>query len=142
MLGVGKKVFCILDGDIEAKVPKQYNSTKKLFLPVNSVEKYLKNILIDKPNPTIRKAINDSLFTLKSLDSLITDCNHTEHETAAALNEKYKEDNDGKRLYAVLLKDLKSRNITEESFINTLYIIIKQNVDFSHFNEMLIKATT
>ena len=142
VLGVGKKVFCILDGDIESKVPKQYKSTKKLFLPVNSIEKYLKKILIDVPNLTIKKAINDSLFTIKSLDSLITDYNHTEHETAMALNDKYKEDNDGKRLYTVLLKDLKSRNVTEESFINTLYTIIKKNVDFSQFNESLIRATT
>ena len=59
-----------------------------------------------------------------------------------ALNDKYKEDNDGKRLYTVLLKDLKSRNVTEESFINTLYTIIKKNVDFSQFNESLIRATT
>lgn len=142
VLGVGKQVFCVLDGDVKNILPKQYRSAKKLFLPVNSVEKYLKKILIDEPTPTIKKSINDSLFTIKTLDSLISDYKHTEHEMAIALGDRYKEDNDGKRLYTVLLKDLKSRNITEESFINALYSIIKVNVDFSQFNSSLITATT
>lgn len=141
VLGVGKQVFCILDGDVKCIIPKQYSSVKKLFLPVNSMEKYLKKVLIEAIIPAIKKSINDSLFTVKSLDSLIADYKHSEHEMAVALGDRYKEDNDGKRLYTVLLKDVKSRNITEESFINILYSIIKENVDFSEFNRALILAT-
>lgn len=141
VLGVGKQVFSILDGDVKKCIPKQYKSTKKLFLPVSSVEKYLKKILIDEPNILIKKRINDSLFTMKSLDSIITDYRMSEDKTRKSLREKYKADNDGKRLYKVLLKDLAIRSITEEQFIVFLYKIIKENVDFAKFEQSLIDAT-
>ena len=141
VLGVGKQVFSILDGDVKKCIPKQYKSTKKLFLPVSSVEKYLKKILIDEPNILIKKRINDSLFTMKSLDSIITDYRMSEDKTRKSLREKYKADNDGKRLYKVLLKDRAIRSITEEQFIVFLYKIIKENVDFAKFEQSLIDAT-
>lgn len=142
VLGVGKQVFCILDGDVQDKIPKQYKSTKKLFLPVNSIEKYLNKILIDDPVPAIKKSINDSLFTIKSLDILISEYKQTEYQIKVDMLERYKEDNDGKRLYTVLLKDLKSRHINEESFINGLYSIIRTHVNFSQFNNALVLATS
>ena len=112
-----------------------------IILPVSSVEKYLKKILIDEPNTLIKKRINDSLFTMKSLDSIIADYRMSEDETKKSLGEKYKADNDGKRLYKVLLKDLAIRSITEEHFIVFLYKIIKENVDLTQFEQSLIDAT-
>lgn len=142
VLGAGKQVFSVLDGDIKRNLPKKYKSAKKLFLPVNSVEKYLKKVLIDNPDPVIKKKINDSLFTITPLNGIIARYKQTEREIATLRGEQFKEDNDGKRLYTVLLKDLKARNITEESFVNILFSIIKENVDFSQFNASLIEATT
>ena len=81
------------------------------------MEKYLKKILIDEPNILIKKRINDSLFTMKSLDSIITDYRMSEDKTRKSLREKYKADNDGKRLYKSSSK--RSRQfavITEEQF--------------------------
>lgn len=141
ILGVGKQVFCVLDGDVKDIIPKQYKSAKKLFLPVNSVEKYLKKVLVDTPVIPVKKKINDTLFTIKSIDSIVTEYASTEYDLKTSLGEKYKADRDGKRFYTVLLKDLKTRNISEESFITTLYSIIKENVDFSAFYNSLTTAT-
>ena len=49
LLGVGKRVLSILDGDIQSKgdvKAKEYNISLFLYLPIQSVEKYLYNKLI------------------------------------------------------------------------------------------------
>lgn len=140
ILGVGKQVFSILDGDVQDKVPKEYKPVKKLFLPVNSIEKYLRKVLYESPVIPVKKRINDVFFNIKSVDSLIAEYSATESELAKAQGEKYKADSDGKRLYTVLLKDLKERKISEESFIDSLYKIIKENVNFTDFYSSLRKC--
>lgn len=140
ILGVGKQVFSILDGDVQDKIPKEYKSVKKLFLPVNSVEKYLKKVLLDSPIVRVKKRINDVFFSVKSVNSIIDEYNATERELAKSQGKNYRQDPDGKRLYTMLLKDLKERKISEENFINSLYKIIKENVDFTAFYASLRKC--
>lgn len=137
ILGVGKQVFSILDGDVIDKIPKEYKSVKKLFLPVNSVEKYLRKVLFESPVIPVKKRINDVFFSVNSVDSIIAEYTETENEIAKSQGDNYKADTDGKRLYTVLLKDLKKRKITEENFINSLYKIVKDNVDFTAFYSSL-----
>ncbi|WMI80555.1 ATP-dependent nuclease [Anaerotignum sp. MB30-C6] len=137
VLGVGKQVFSVLDGDVQSKIQKQYKSTRKLFLPVNSVEKYLRNVLFENPVLPVKKRINDVFFSLESVDSLILNYKESENELSKLLGDDYKTDTDGKRLFAVLLKELKKRRITEESFVNSLYQIIRDNVDFTKFYDSL-----
>ena len=139
ILGVGKKVFSILDGDVQGKITKIYKCLNKTFLPISSVEKFIRNVLVTSPNLTIKKRINDMFFNIESIDELINIYNQTEKQLQIERNENYKEDKDGKRLYTFLLKNLNKRKITEEHFINGLYDIIKENIDLSEFNANLQK---
>lgn len=133
VLGVGKNIISILDGDIKHECNKDplYKDLPKRFLPIPSIEKYLKNVLIDKKNidknSEIFKNINDDFFQLKSLKEIIN-----EYKNNIETN-----DNNGKKLYNTLLKALKERNVDEDSFIIRLADIIKKNVDFLEFNNSI-----
>lgn len=128
ILGVGKNIFSILDGDIKSEIKQELNPLKKLFLPVNSIEKYLYETVFLGKHPLVKKIINDKYFTLKSLDQLVS-----EH------NQKYTEPpkQPDKKFYFRLIKDLSDRGISEESFINNLVDDLIQNVDFGKFTEDL-----
>lgn len=129
VLGVGKNIISILDGDIKSECAKNplYKDLPKRFLPIPSIEKYLKNVLIDKKNSEIFKSINDEFFQLKSLKEIVNDYK----------NNIKTNDNNGKELYNILLKALKERNVDEDSFIIRIADIIKENVDFSNFNNSI-----
>lgn len=128
ILGVGKKIISILDGDIkeDALTRERYKSLPKLFLPVGSVEKFIYSSVIEKPNKSIVDTLNDKYFVLKSLNALVQ-----EHR------EKYPCDsaiqNPDKKFYFRLKKDLESRSISEEYFITNLCDDLMAIVDFSSF---------
>lgn len=127
--GSGKRIVSILDGDIQKEAQKKpYSSLEKLFLPIASVEKYLKKVLIDEKNDALYKKINDNFFNINSLKQLINE-----------YKSEYSSDNDGKKFFKFLLKDLAKRKIFEPEFIIKLSKIIKENVDFSSFNNSFKK---
>lgn len=137
VLGVGKTIISVLDGDVSGNIPKQYKSLKKFFLPVNSVEKYLRNILITTPNKAIKKEINDVFFDIHHIDKLLTDYQKEESEFKKQSPEFYKEDNDGKRLYRKIFNFMQERKIDEEAFVMKLYEILEQHVDFTSLHRNL-----
>jgi len=51
-----------------------------MFLPINSIEKYLYQKLVDSPDVGIKKQINDRFFQIESLDSLIAEYTKMEEE--------------------------------------------------------------
>ena len=127
VLGIGKHIISILDGDIKEECNKKpYKSMEKLFLPIASIEKYLKKVLIDEKNNAIYKKINDDLFPIESLKELLNDYKAT-----------ISNDCDGKRLYNLLIKNATKRHLTESEFVLRLSKIIKDNVDFNVFNKSL-----
>lgn len=127
VLGIGKHIISILDGDIKEECNKKpYKSMEKLFLPIASIEKYLKKVLIDEKNNAIYKKINDDLFPIESLKELLNDYKTT-----------ISNDCDGKRLYNLLIKNAAKRHLTESEFVLRLSKIIKDNVDFNVFNKSL-----
>ncbi|MDR2376252.1 MAG: AAA family ATPase [Treponema sp.] len=142
VLGVGKKVFSILDGDIQGSIPNQFRTVKKLFLPINSVEKYLANVLLQRPDLALKKEINDKFFQIESLENLVDEYRKNEDKNKKALDDKYRDDSDGKRLYNFLLRNLKSHQISEEVFVAGLYEIIIKHVDFSTFYDNLQKEVS
>ncbi|MBO7123766.1 MAG: AAA family ATPase [Treponema sp.] len=121
VLGVGKQIISILDGDVATIVPDEYKDLKKLFLPIQSVEKFLYEVIIKNPNIKIKKIINDKYFTVKSLDTLISE-----------FYQKYDKDvsHPDKKLYFKLKKDLEERHITEDVFIERLSDDIINNINF------------
>jgi hypothetical protein len=142
VLGTGKAVFSILDGDVQSIINKEYRPLKKLFLPINSVEKYLLNVLATQPVPAVKKQINDRFFQIQSIDDLINAYKRDEERNKKALLQDFREDHDGKRLYHKLLKNMQSRQITEDMFISGLYEIVIKNVKFDSFYENLKKELT
>ena len=128
VLGLGKQIISILDGDIKDDVPVDFKEIKKLFLPIKSIEKYLYEVAVEKSNPGLRKVLNDKYFTIKSLDTLVM-----EHHKRYPLQPKQPD----KRFYFGLKKDFESRGISEESFINNLVDDLLENVDFSRLTKSL-----
>jgi ABC-type phosphate transport system ATPase subunit len=126
ILGLGKTIISILDGDIKNEVSGEYKDIKKLFFPIASIEKYLYSVIIDKPNDNIIKVLNDKYFTIKSIDTLIKEF-YNKYPDRKKLSEK------DKKFYFRLRKDLEERNIAEDYFINNLCDDLLNNVDFSTF---------
>ncbi|MBE6873184.1 MAG: ATP-binding cassette domain-containing protein [Ruminococcus albus] len=140
VLGVGKKVISVLDGDVQSKCQseKKYKASVKLFLPIQSIEKYLKDKLIDNPDSTIKKKINDTFFSVSSLDSIISEYRINEKKEKDIRGEEYKEDKDGKRFYQKwIIPTLAKYKISENEFIDELFSIIKSDVDMTIFNNNL-----
>ena len=133
-LGVGKHIVSIFDGDAKADVAKheEYKSLPKSFLPIPSIEKYLrKKCIVDKDQVFI-KQINDKYFGIRSLKDIINDYNND-------VRTKKGSDNDGKAFYKVITSNLEKVGITEKSFITYLCEDICQFEDVSKFVDSMKK---
>ncbi len=126
VLGLGKQIISILDGDIITEVKDEYKDIKKLFLPIKSVEKYLYKVIIEEPNTKIIRVLNDKYFTLKSIETLTKEYKENYPTTPP---------NPDKKFYFKIKKDLENRKISEEYFVNNLCDDLMTNIDFSKFIE-------
>jgi predicted ATPase len=127
VLGLGREIFSIIDGDIEGKIPQEFSSLKKLFLPIKSIEKFLFEVIVTNPNIALKKIINDKYFPIESLDTL-----------AAEHNVQYpKVDHPDKKFYFRLRKNLESRGIDELLFVHKLSDDIMSIVSFDKFSNTL-----
>lgn len=128
------KIFSILDGDIEQdynreQTPK-YCNLPKTFLPMNSVEKYLKLHLVDQPNPSFTRILGDRIYTQRDLKNIICD-----------YRSKLVNDNNGKKLYRHLKDEALKQGFTVDSFDASLCKIIYEIVDFSAMKATLLRIT-
>lgn len=130
VLGLGKQIISILDGDIISNVTDEYKDVKKLFLPIKSIEKYLYKVIIEEPDNKIIRILNDKYFTLKSIDTLLKE--HKENYPTIPPNPD-------KKLYFRLKKDFEGRKISEDYFINNFCDDLMTNVDFTKFTENIKK---
>lgn len=130
ILGLGKQIISILDGDIISEVGDEYRDVKKFFLPIKSIEKYLYKVIIETPDQRIIRILNDKYFTLKSIETLLKE-----------FREKYPTlpSNPDKKFYFKLKKDLEDRKISEDFFINNLCDDLLLNVDFNTFIQNIQK---
>lgn len=130
VLGIGREIFSIIDGDVQNKIPQDFASLKKLFLPIKSIEKFLYEVVIEKPNIQLKKVINDKYFPVESLDAL-----------AAEHNIQYPKgtDHPDKKFYFRLRKNLESRGIDELMFAHKLSDDIMTLIPFSSFSQNLEK---
>ena len=57
ILGFGKKIISIIDGDVEDKVKekKEFDALPKTFLPINSLEKYIYKKIISEQDTNFSK---------------------------------------------------------------------------------------
>lgn len=133
-LGVGKRIVSIFDGDAQSAVAKhkEYNSLPKSFLPIPSIEKYLRKKCILENDQVFIKQINDKYFSIRSLKDIIDDYNNDSRT-------KNGMDNDGKAFYKVIISNLEKVGITEQSFITYLCDDICSYEDISKFVDSMKK---
>lgn len=122
--GYGTKVFSVLDGDIRKEADKTRPDLPRLYLPINSIEKFLQSVVTDPTKRTIKKEINDAFFYVKSLGAIVADYNPQDDEA-------------GKTLYRDLTAELHQRGITDEAFVQGLTTIIMDHIQFDDFQDSL-----
>ena len=97
-LGVGKRIISICDGDVKELVlkNKMFQHFPKCFLPIPSIEKYLRKKLITESDRVFIKHIGDKYFTNRSLNEIIKDYQNDPRT-------KVNNDSSGKVLYLSLI---------------------------------------
>lgn len=111
-LGAGKHIISVYDGDVKDTISKrkEYSNLPKCFLPIPSVEKYLKKKCIDEPDREFIKLIGDKYFNQRSLQTIIDDYQNDERTRRT-------KDSDGKIFYKVVCSSLGKIGISERDFI-------------------------
>ena len=132
-LGIGKRIISIYDGDVQDKISEKrgFESLPKCFLPIPSIEKYLKRKLIDSPDKIFIKYLGDQYFTQRSLRDILADYKNDSRT-------KNSKDNTGKKLYKILCSNLAKNGIDEDKFVRYLCDDIFQFEDMSGFTKTLI----
>ena len=131
------KIIVVLDKDIKGFVPgflgnnPQYRNVKINYLPISSLEKYLKKGLIDSFDIELFEKLDTYLFQKKPLTSLIQEYGKT-HDSNA--------DNDGKALYGILISELRGMRKGREELVD---IVLKHvmDTDASSIEELSVFLT-
>ena len=107
LTGKLSKICIILDRDVEVEAQdyiKKHNIKNNIplnYLPIESLEKFLKTKLIDNVDHKLFRKLNDFIFHQKSLKDLTTEYEKTFDKT---------KDKNGKKFYSILETELKKRN--------------------------------
>jgi len=130
ILGVGKKIISIYDGDVirDINAKTQYAALPKTFIPVKSIEKYLLKKLIIEKDRAFTKLLGDKYFTQRSLRDILS-----EYELSTPSGH----DNNGKMLYKKFKSNLISNGIKEDEFIKYLCDDIYSYEKFDDFSASL-----
>lgn len=132
LAGSDCKIISILDGDVEAeflrKFPTKYKHLIVSFLPVLSLEKYLREKLLTSPNAEFAKKYGDTFFTGRSLTNIVQDYKQDPRSS---------KDNNGKGLFLVLKKCAEEQGVSEESFKRDTCTFISNYEDVSALSRRL-----
>lgn len=113
----GTRVVVVLDRDIKSQVPdfmKNHKECKYLepdYLPISSLEKYLKQKLVDQVDPVLYKKLDNYIFQGRPLSTILVKYK-TEVDVVA--------DTDGKKLYGVLINELRSIRKDREDLVELI----------------------
>lgn len=128
LLGKKAAISIILDGDVKEKA-EQYrikhnigNNIPLNFLPIESLEKYLKNKLVVNVDHKLFRQLNDYIFQNKSLTELIDVYRKTTDS---------KSDNDGKKLFGILDTELRERRVDRSELVAMIVDYLFEKNDFS-----------
>ncbi len=132
ILGKDKFVFSILDGDVKDEAVKRtdYKDLKKLFLPINSIEKYLYLKLIKEKDSSFYRKLGNKIFTLESLDSIVKNF---------ILNGEGDNDTSGKSLYKHLCYKAQQLDLNKENFAKLVCEIIIEYENFEKLSNQITK---
>ena len=122
ILGRDKFTFSIIDGDVKNEVNRvdAYKPLKKLFLPIQSLEKYLYQKVCIKNDVEFITYFGNRYFTLTSFDEIVKKCKKNDY----VVNDK-----SGKALYEVIIKNLETERVDEDTLIRDFsnYLFEKEN---------------
>lgn len=124
LTGKLSKISIILDRDIKRQAEdyitrnKIRNNVPLNFLPIESLEKFLKSKLVDNVDHTFFRGLNDYLFHNKSITQLVEE-----------YKSKYNpaDDKNGKRFYDVIDTELRCRNVNRTELINFVVDYLTKN---------------
>ncbi|WP_160286612.1 ATP-dependent nuclease [Pseudomonas knackmussii] len=128
VLGIGREIISIIDGDVKDIVPGEFDALRKLFLPIKSIEKFIYEIVIEKPNAKLKRIINDKYFQVESLEALAA-----EHQAQYPKGV----DHPDKKFYFRIRKNLEKRGIDELMFVHKLSDDIMKEISFEKFSDSL-----
>ena len=138
LVGKTSKIMIILDGDVKTEADNYYakkgykNNIPLNYLPIKSLEKYLKENLILNVNKELFKLLNDYVFQQKSLQLLIQEYQN-ENDTS--------KDNNGKTFYKYIDTELRARNKTREDVVEMIvgYLFDKSDTKINNITTFLQK---
>mgnify|MGYP000944672109 CR=1 FL=1 len=117
------KLAVVLDRDIKSEVPAfisnnmEYSGIKLDYLPIKSLEKFLRNNLFVKVNSDLFSLLDNYVFQKNPLNAILREYKR----------ENKKDDTDGKILYGYLLNELRSMRKDREELIELVVKYIMKN---------------
>lgn len=132
IVGESCKIISILDGDIQDSFNEKYSGNskfqrlKKNFLPIPSIEKYLKRKLIDEFDKDFCDILNARFFHVESIFEILK-----KYET------EYNKDNNGKKLFKTLLSCSSTADSQNEKFLKDIVSTIVEYEDISKFSQKI-----
>lgn len=126
LLGKRASISVILDKDIieDSKkhiVKNNYiNNIPIGYLPINSLEKYLRNNLVISVNHKLHRFLNDYLFLQKSLGEIIDEYKKTKEF-------EWEKDKSGKLFYAKIDSELRARNSDRHELLEMVVKFLFEN---------------
>lgn len=123
LLQKGTKIAVILDQDIKSQVPeflsahKQFSGIKIDYLPIASLEKYLRSNLVLQTDKKLFSILDTYLFQKRPLQDVLS----------AYGRDIDKDDNDGKTLYGYLLNEVRSMRKDREDIVDLVVRFILDN---------------
>lgn len=138
LVGKNSKISIILDGDVKQE-SQDYMAHKKIsnnipinYLPIESLEKYLKNKLHDSVDHKLFRHLNDYIFHQVSLSEII-DTYKRELDPS--------KDRNGKKLYGRIDNELRNRGKSRSDMVEIVvnYLLSEKNIDVDKSIEFLKK---
>lgn len=124
LVGKTSSISIVLDADINESAKSyiaKYNISNNIplnFLPIESLEKYLKSKLFDNVDHKLFRHLNDFVFHQVSLNQII------DEYRSSGESEK---DNNGKKLYARIDTELRARNKDRNEIIEMVVDYLTEN---------------
>ena len=131
LLQKGTRLAVVLDKDIKSLVPKFISTHKKFsgikidYLPISSLEKYLRSNLFLQVNNKLFSILDTYLFQKKPLQEVLNTYRREMHE----------DDTDGKSLFGYLLNEVRSMRKDREDIVDLVVRFILDN-DSDNVNEL------
>ncbi len=124
LVGKTSSISLVLDADIKEQA-KKYISKNNIanniplnFLPIESLEKYLKSKLFDNVDHKLFRHLNDFVFHQVSLNEIIDEYRSSKD---------FENDNNGKKLYSRIDKELRARNKDRTEIIEMVVEYLTEN---------------